>query len=166
MKPLFVYDSINKGSNVSQNVEIIASKSVLYKAKATLLWRRHCHLHEPMKISNSIYNSSIDVLLYILQNMITEFREISLNFFIHCGFGIAVLLDNTGQSWDSMDHTQLFAQSTFWPVPICLGTKCGKRLGTDNGQQSPFGSVLSNRSTCQEAIYQRLRINVKKWKEM
>lgn len=63
-----------------------------------------------------------------------------------------------------MDHTQPFAQSTFWPMPTCLDTKCGKRVvptvttSYPLDQYCPTDGPARKPSICSE---ERLRISFK-----
>lgn len=56
-------------------------------------------MYKPMKIF-TLNSRSVNVLLHTPQNMIAEFKKLLVHFFVQCGFGIAFLLDNTGQSWE------------------------------------------------------------------
>lgn len=149
-----------KAKMFSKNWNYSIIKRVLCAAKATVLWQRHCHMYKSMKIF-PVNSRTVNFLFVYSSKYDYKIQGNVIKFFVHCRFGIALRLDNTGQSWGSMDHTQHFALSTFWPVPIRPGIKCGKRLGAESGQQSPFASVLSNRWTCQEEIHQKLRIHFK-----
>lgn len=47
----------------------------------------------------TVHSRQVDVLLYILQNRISQIQENITVFSRYCGFGIGFLLDNIGLSW-------------------------------------------------------------------
>lgn len=84
-------------------------------------------MYKPMNILTA-YSRWVDVFLYILQNMISIFEKMLLCFYVHCGFGIGLILVNTGLLWELHGPHTAFIQSTFWLVPTRQGSKCGKRV--------------------------------------
>lgn len=95
-----------------KTVYLGGTKSVLYRARETYFWQRHGHMYKPMKMF-TVYSRQVDVLLYILQNRISQIQGNITIFFRYCGFGIGFLLDNIGLSWELHGpHT------VFWPEQV------------------------------------------------
>lgn len=88
-----------------------------------------------------------------------------LRFYVHCGFGIGFLLDNTRLSWELHGpHTALYPEHVLASVPTCLDTKCGKRVvptvttGHPLDQYCPTDGPARKPSACYE---EWLRISLK-----
>lgn len=130
----------------SKLLKLFVSKSVLYRARET-----HWHMYKPMKIC-TVYSRRVDVLLYILQSMISRIQGNVITFLRtlwiwHCL--------SFGQHWTVVGaprttHSPL--HSTFWPMPTCLDTKCGKRVVPTVTTSHPLDGYCPTDGPAREAI--------------
>lgn len=78
-----------------------------------------------------------------------KFTEMLLHFYVHCGFGIGLILVNTGLSWELHGpHTALHPEHV-----LASAHSPKQQVWEEGGTKREYWSPLGSGWTCQEAIH-------------